>query len=156
MPNSAARRAGGAERWAPLVEPHRRARRRTDRSRHPCPGPGLPAPGSQKPRHGCLLLDADRWGKPLPFCLALKTQVPKAALLPAGGGEAVWGAGTQGTVSPLPLALAPAPGVPCPELPFSWNPWGTSSVCFSPGTLIHKPIVEPGGGGGGVGGGGRC
>lgn len=85
MPNSAARRTGGAERWAPPAAQLSRARRRQDRSRHRCPPPGLPAPGSQEPRHGCLLLDADRWVKPC-FCLALKTRVPKAALLPVGRG----------------------------------------------------------------------
>lgn len=142
MPNSAARRTGGAERWAPPAAQLRRARRRQDRSRHPCPPPGLPAPGSQEPRHGCLLLDADRWGKPR-FCLALKTWVPKAALLPAGRGWSwVWSA-SQGTAPSLP---DPFLGSALPGAALQPQAVRTSSVCFSLGTLIiPKPILESGG-----------
>lgn len=117
MPNSAARSTGGAERWTPLAAQHRQARRRQERSRRPCPRPGLPAPSSQEPRHGCLLLDADRWGKP-PFCLALKTQVPKAVLVPAGGGWSCWGLAPEGPRPPTPIfPPAPGPGTPARSCP---------------------------------------
>lgn len=141
MPNSAARQAGGAERWTPLAEQQRRALHQEHRSRHPCPRPGLPAPGSQEPRHGCFLLDADRWGKPS-LCLALKTQVLKAVLLVAGFGER----SSERADVPLPQIppAAPAPGVPHPEQPSSCGPRGTSSVSFPLWTLMPRPILEPG------------